>query len=224
MAHESFEDSGVAELLNRDFVSIKVDREERPDLDQVYMEAVQAMTGQGGWPMSVFLTPQQKPFFGGTYWPRAGAGRHGRALATWLRRWPPRGATAATTCCGRRNRPCSISSHRVLLGEQVGRVDAAPLETAEASLLRRSIDRYGGFGPRPKFPHATELKLLLARWRARGKNRCWRWSPPRSTAWPPAASTTISAAASTAIASTPNGSCRISRKCSTTTPCWPTAI
>ena len=69
MAHESFEDPRVAELLNRDFVCIKVDREERPDLDQVYMEAVQAMTGQGGWPMSVFLTPEQKPFFGGTYWP-----------------------------------------------------------------------------------------------------------------------------------------------------------
>src|SRR3974390_2498453 len=69
MAHESFEDAGVAELLNREFVCIKVDREERPDLDQIYMEAVQAMTGQGGWPMSVFLTPDEKPFFGGTYWP-----------------------------------------------------------------------------------------------------------------------------------------------------------
>ena len=60
--------------MNRDFVSIKVDREERPDLDQIYMEAVQAMTGQGGWPMSVFLTPEQKPFFGGTYWPPRGRG------------------------------------------------------------------------------------------------------------------------------------------------------
>ncbi len=74
MAHESFEDAGVAELLNSEFVCIKVDREERPDLDQIYMEAVQAMTGQGGWPMSVFLTPQQKPFFGGTYWPREARG------------------------------------------------------------------------------------------------------------------------------------------------------
>ena len=69
MAHESFEDAEIARLLNEHFVSIKVDREERPDLDQIYMEAVQMMTGRGGWPMSVFLTPECEPFFGGTYWP-----------------------------------------------------------------------------------------------------------------------------------------------------------
>ena len=69
MEHESFEDDEVARLLNEHFVSIKVDREERPDLDQIYMNAVQIMTGRGGWPMSVFLTPDLKPFYGGTYWP-----------------------------------------------------------------------------------------------------------------------------------------------------------
>src|SRR5687768_1078692 len=69
MAHESFEHAGVAALLNAHFVSIKVDREERPDLDRVYMLFVQATTGQGGWPMSVFLTPDLQPFFGGTYYP-----------------------------------------------------------------------------------------------------------------------------------------------------------
>src|SRR5438093_8929645 len=69
MAHESFEDPALAAQLNRDFVPIKVDREERPDLDDVYMAAVQAMTGGGGWPMSVFLTPDLQPFFGGTYFP-----------------------------------------------------------------------------------------------------------------------------------------------------------
>src|SRR6516164_7717863 len=69
MEHESFENEDIAKLLNRDFVSIKVDREERPDLDQIYMAAVQRMTGQGGWPMSVFLTPDLKPFTGGTYFP-----------------------------------------------------------------------------------------------------------------------------------------------------------
>ena len=78
MAHESFEDAEIARLLNEHFVSIKVDREERPDLDQIYMEAVQMMTGRGGWPMSVFLTPEGKPFFGGTYWPpRARGGMPG---------------------------------------------------------------------------------------------------------------------------------------------------
>ena len=69
MAHESFEDPQVAEILNQNFVCIKVDREERPDLDSLYMNAVVAMTGQGGWPMSVFLTPQGEPFYGGTYFP-----------------------------------------------------------------------------------------------------------------------------------------------------------
>ena len=69
MAHECFEDAEIARLLNEHFVSIKVDREERPDLDQIYMDAVQMMTGRGGWPMSVFLTPECEPFFGGTYWP-----------------------------------------------------------------------------------------------------------------------------------------------------------
>ncbi|MFZ9076621.1 MAG: thioredoxin domain-containing protein, partial [Ilumatobacteraceae bacterium] len=71
MAHESFEDAEVAEVMNRLFVNVKVDREERPDVDSVYMDAVQAMTGRGGWPMTVFLTPDQRPFFGGTYYPKA---------------------------------------------------------------------------------------------------------------------------------------------------------
>ena len=75
MERESFEDEATAEDLNEDFVAIKVDREERPDLDQIYMAAVQAMTGQGGWPMSVFLTPDGKPFYGGTYFPDAAAPR-----------------------------------------------------------------------------------------------------------------------------------------------------
>ncbi|MFQ5732645.1 MAG: thioredoxin domain-containing protein, partial [Planctomycetaceae bacterium] len=69
MAHESFENDSIAEVMNREFVNIKVDREERPDLDQIYMNAVIALSGRGGWPMSVFLTPELQPFFGGTYWP-----------------------------------------------------------------------------------------------------------------------------------------------------------
>src|SRR5205085_12205266 len=72
MEHESFENAEIARLMNENFVCIKVDREERPDLDQIYMNAVQMMTGHGGWPMSVFLTPDLKPFYGGTYWPPRG--------------------------------------------------------------------------------------------------------------------------------------------------------
>ena len=91
MAHECFENAHIGRLLNENFISVKVDREERPDLDQIYMEAVQLMTGRGGWPMSVFLTPDAVPFFGGSYWPRAAAsgdaglrrsaGRRSRRLA-----------------------------------------------------------------------------------------------------------------------------------------------
>ena len=108
MAHESFENTALAELLNRDFVCIKVDREERPDLDHIYMDAVQAMTGQGGWPMSVFLTPQQKPFFGGTYWPlhgRGGMAGFGDVVSAVAAAW----RTAATTFWSRPKRPCSTS-------------------------------------------------------------------------------------------------------------------
>ena len=111
MAHESFEDPAIAELLNRDFISIKVDREERPDIDQVYMEAVQAMTGQGGWPMSVFLTPDQKPFFGGTYWPRRAAGvcaGFGDVVSAVAAAW----RDAAAICSSRRKRRCTFSRLR----------------------------------------------------------------------------------------------------------------
>lgn len=73
MAHESFEDQEVASLLNREFISIKVDREERPDIDAVYMAVCQAMTGSGGWPLTIFMTPDQKPFFAGTYFPSMAA-------------------------------------------------------------------------------------------------------------------------------------------------------
>src|SRR3546814_6221063 len=75
MAHESFEDEATAAVMNQHFVNVKVDREERPDVDAVYMEAVQAMTGRGGWPMTVFLTPDGRPFYGGTYFPPR---RHGQ--------------------------------------------------------------------------------------------------------------------------------------------------
>ena len=95
MAHESFEDPQIAQLLNEHFVNIKVDREERPDLDQIYMEAVQAMTGRGGWPMSVFLTPSLEPFYGGTYWPphsRQGMPGFGER---WCEPWPTSGTTDA---------------------------------------------------------------------------------------------------------------------------------
>jgi len=165
MAHESFEDPAIAERLNRDFISIKVDREERPDLDQVYMEAVQAMTGQGGWPMSVFLTPEQKPFFGGTYWPvrsRGGMPGFGEVLSAVAAAWHDRRHDVLQQA----EKAVQFLQAERLVGDKSAELNEAPLDTAEANLAQAFDDRLGGFGSAPKFPHATDLNLLLARWRA----------------------------------------------------------
>ncbi len=100
MAHESFEDAGLAAKLNAGFVPVKVDREERPDVDSIYMDAVQALTGGGGWPLSVFCTPDGRPFFGGTYFPprRATACPDSATCSTPC---PTRGRRGATSCSGR---------------------------------------------------------------------------------------------------------------------------
>lgn len=161
MAHESFEAPEIARLLNEQFISIKVDREERPDLDLIYMEAVQMMTGRGGWPMSVFLTPEGKPFYGGTYWPvRSRGGLPGfdqvlQAVAdAWLHR--------------RQELLDQAERITALLQDQTHDEPLpsdAVFDKAEAS-LRQSFDpRYGGFGPAPKFPQPLALRWLLDRWR-----------------------------------------------------------
>ncbi len=164
MAHESFENPAIAELLNRDFVSIKVDREERPDLDQVYMDAVQAMTGQGGWPMSVFLTPEQKPSFGGTYWPlraRGGMAGFSDVLSAVAVAWHNRRGDILQQA----EKAVQYLQAERLVGSKSAALNQAPLETAETNLIAAFDDRLGGFGAAPKFPHATDLNLLLARWR-----------------------------------------------------------
>jgi uncharacterized protein YyaL (SSP411 family) len=168
MAHESFEDPTIARLLNEHFVPIKVDREERPDLDQLYMEAVMALSGHGGWPMSVFLTPRLEPFFGGTYWPPRPRGEmpgFGQVLAAVADAW-------------QKNRQELIRHAgeltRAILGENEGEhpfgpLDDRPLQAAEAA-FRRSFDPdHGGFGAGPKFPQPIALRLLLRRWRRTGR-------------------------------------------------------
>jgi uncharacterized protein YyaL (SSP411 family) len=161
MAHESFEDARVAALLNAEFVSIKVDREERPDVDAVYMNAVQALTGRGGWPMSVFLTPDGQPFFGGTYWPREDRGGMPgfvRVLASVAEIWR-----------NQRDRVDEAGHH---LSARLQAVSASPaaagaVDDALARLAAETVvaqwDRHeGGFGAAPKFPHAMVLDFLLA--------------------------------------------------------------
>jgi uncharacterized protein YyaL (SSP411 family) len=162
MARESFDDPAIAAQMNRDFVCIKVDREERPDVDRVYMTFVQATTGGGGWPMSVWLTPELKPFFGGTYFPPAD--RVGRAgFPTVLRRvtdaWREGADKLRDTADG------AI----LALRERVGAVDTAAgfAETDGLELfyqaLVRTFDRdEGGFGRAPKFPRPSQLSALLS--------------------------------------------------------------
>jgi len=158
MAHESFEDPGIAGLMNELFVCIKVDREERPDIDAVYMRAVQAMTGQGGWPMTVFLTPEGVPFFGGTYFPpvpRAGMPGFPAVLraahdAYRHRREDVDRAGADITR--------SLSGPRLPTAEDPSRLTVL---AAGARLVEQADRERGGFDGAPKFPHPAALELLL---------------------------------------------------------------
>ncbi|HUG93958.1 MAG TPA: thioredoxin domain-containing protein [Planctomycetaceae bacterium] len=167
MEHESFEDPAIAELMNRWFVNVKVDREERPDLDQIYMNAVIALSGHGGWPMSVFLTPELKPFFGGTYWPpHSRMGMPGfrdilqKVREAWESRRPDvdRGADELTAV---------VAGMGLPRGEPA-RLGAPVLEQALRALLRSADRQYGGFGGAPKFPHPMDLRVLLRAWKRFG--------------------------------------------------------
>ncbi len=169
MAHESFEDEAVAEVLNREFVPIKLDREERPDVDRVYMLFVQATTGGGGWPMSVWLTPDLKPFFGGTYFPPDS--RYGRPgfrdlLEHLARAWKQ----------DRESVEASGSNVAEQLRAMTVSAKAAPQpgkELFEAGFwqFRRMYDsRWGGFGGAPKFPRPVVLNYLM-RYYAAEKNQ-----------------------------------------------------
>jgi len=162
MEHESFESEAIAAVLNENFVPIKVDREERPDLDQIYMNAVQMLTGHGGWPMSVFLTPDLKPFYGGTYWPPHGArGMPGfdQILAAVIDAWKNRREHAL-------NAADQLTAELLNIGTAATAGDAAALspeliDTAVSQLRRAFDSSYGGFGQAPKFPHAMDLQLLV---------------------------------------------------------------
>jgi len=159
MAHESFEDAQLAALLNEAFVNIKVDREERPDIDAVYMQAVQMLTGRGGWPMSVFLTPDLEPFFAGTYWPpepRHGMPGFGQVVAAVAEAWRARRGDVhrqAGEITAALRKPLELAP-----AEEFGE----ELLVAAADSLAASFDPVsGGFGAAPKFPHPMDLRLLL---------------------------------------------------------------
>lgn len=169
MAHESFENIETARLMNQHFINIKVDREERPDLDSVYMQAVQTITGSGGWPLTVFLTPDRRPFFGGTYFPS----QDGHGLPAFPR-------VLQTVIEAYKNRRSDIEK----ASQQIMTVLTSPAATAEAGeafsadilkqaylALERDFDREnGGFGGAPKFPQPMVLEFLL-RYHHQGKNQ-----------------------------------------------------
>jgi len=159
MARESFEDPQTAALMNRDFVSIKVDREERPDLDQVYMRAVQGMTGSGGWPMTVFLLPDGTPFFAGTYFPptdRFGMPAFQRVLAAVADAFAKRPADVEETAAQVRE-----FLHRPSVPLAVGELTPALLDEAAAGLARDYDATHAGFGGAPKFPQPMLVEVLL---------------------------------------------------------------
>ncbi|MFC0114418.1 thioredoxin domain-containing protein [Kibdelosporangium aridum] len=159
MAHESFEDDDTAALMNRHFVNIKVDREERPDVDAVYMTATQAMTGQGGWPMTCFLTPSGEPFHCGTYYPprpQGGMPSFKQLLAAIVEAWDQR-ADEVRTAAGKL--VASLARHSAALPSSA--VDNAVLDGAVASLLGDFDRRNGGFGGAPKFPPSMVLEFLI---------------------------------------------------------------
>ncbi len=164
MEHESFEDEGIAEILNEHFVSIKVDREERPDIDGIYMEAVQMMTGQGGWPMSVFLLPDLRPFFGGTYFPPDDKwGRPGfknvllRLAEVYQTRQEDLHDNAESITANLQQMGVVTSATSDLKSEWINQ--------AAQELKERFDSTWGGFGSAPKFPPSMALMLLLRKWK-----------------------------------------------------------
>ncbi len=162
MERESFEHPEVAAVLNAGFIPIKVDREERPDLDEVYMEAVQALTGRGGWPMSVWLTPDLRPFYGGTYFPvEGGRGLPGflpllrRIDELWRNRRPDLESQAGELL--------AAVARQAAVEPGASKLDAAWFEAALQALRAAFDPRWGGFGGAPKFPQHMAVELILRR-------------------------------------------------------------
>ena len=217
MERESFEDAETAALMNEHFVPIKVDREERPDVDDIYMEAVQGMTGQGGWPLTVFLDPEGVPFYGGTYFPpepRQGMPSFRQVLE----------ATAGAYRTQREELREASARIRESLGDRRPRRavagaarPVAPRAGDLAACRPPSTASHGGFGGAPKFPPASALEFLLDR----GQNDPVRLTLDKMMhggiydqlggGFP-------------ATRSTPPGSSPTSRRCSTTTRCWRASI
>jgi len=160
MAHESFEDAVVAEMLNRNFIAVKVDREERPDIDAVYMEVCQALTGSGGWPMTIIMTPDKKPFFAGTYLPKNSQyGRTGLVdlLSVISQQWE----TNQKTLLDSGEQITAHMQNREIASFTADKPAKELMLTAKAGFVRSFDEKWGGFGSAPKFPMPHNLMFLL---------------------------------------------------------------
>ncbi len=162
MAHESFENDSTAALMNEHFVNVKVDREERPDVDALYMDATVSMTGQGGWPMTVFLTPSGEPFYAGTYFPpepRHGMPSFPQLLLAVAEAWQAQHEDIAAQA----RRLVDAVAHSARMQPSAEPLTAALLDEAERGIARTFDPVNGGFGRAPKFPPASTLEFLLRR-------------------------------------------------------------
>ena len=159
MAHESFENEDVAEFMNEHFINIKVDREERPDIDDIYQKVCQIATGQGGWPLSIFLTPDQKPFYVGTYFPvldsygRPGFGSICRQLSQAWTEKPKDIEKSAEKFIGALQKTETIQT--------TSKLERTILDEAAMNLFQLGDATYGGFGSAPKFPNAANVSFLF---------------------------------------------------------------
>ncbi len=159
MAHESFENEDIAKIMNENFINIKVDREERPDIDDIYQKACQITTGQGGWPLSVFLTPDQKPFYVGTYFPildsygRPGFGSILRQLAQAWKEKPQDIENTASQFID--------ALHRLEKENPSTKIGKEILDEGAVNLLQMGDPTYGGFGSAPKFPNAANISFMF---------------------------------------------------------------
>jgi hypothetical protein len=169
MAHESFEDAGIAAVLNKDFICIKVDREERPDIDSIYMAVCQMMTGQGGWPLTIITTPEKKPFFAGTYIPKEGRfGTNGLVdlLARVTKLWREKRSDLAASAD-----EITAALHKAQESHGRSNPDLSLLSEGYEELAVRFDEVYGGFGSAPKFPTPYSLLFLLRFWKRTGTRR-----------------------------------------------------
>src|SRR5450755_2010446 len=170
MDRESYDDPAIAAIVNEHFIAMKVDRDERPDIDSRYQSAVQAVSGQGGWPLTAFLTPDGKPFYGGTYFPpSAGYGRPSfrQVLLSIANAYKEKNGDVVEQAAMVEN---AIAQSESFAGKD-GRVSAKIIDAIQTSAFRMFDPQHGGFGQSPKFPHPSALDLLIERYSRAGKNQ-----------------------------------------------------